>query len=257
MSTTSLHWRGNIAIIAGNYISADFPNKRLVLTGTRTAHSAPTVLSNRNGWYLCDLSKPHLPTLISMIEDNTFTYNSSDILGDLVAVCVGVPGVQLYSMANPLSPALLSTINTSGFAQGVLLKNNRAYISDGSSGMQIYDITNPFSPTFVGVFNTPGNVKGINVVGNTAYIADNTSLQIVDISNPASPSFLGSYTGSAFDVKTAGNFAYIASSSSGIIILNVSNPSLPTLVTTVPAPIGSSSNPKALSIALLGTKAYI
>jgi hypothetical protein len=48
--------------------------------------------------------------------------------------------------------------------------------------------------TLVGSYDTPGLSYGVQVVGNYAYVADLTSgLQIIDISNPATPTLKGNY----------------------------------------------------------------
>ncbi|MBS3026116.1 MAG: DUF4347 domain-containing protein [Dolichospermum sp. DET50] len=51
-----------------------------------------------------------------------------------------------------------------------------------------------FAPTLVGNYNTSGNAYGVQVVGNYAYVADYWSgLQIIDISNPTTPTLKGNY----------------------------------------------------------------
>jgi hypothetical protein len=51
-----------------------------------------------------------------------------------------------------------------------------------------------FAPTLVGNYNTSGLAFGVQVVGNYAYVADYYSgLQIIDISNPTSPTLKGNY----------------------------------------------------------------
>ncbi|TRU70414.1 MAG: DUF4347 domain-containing protein, partial [Microcystis viridis Mv_BB_P_19951000_S69] len=58
----------------------------------------------------------------------------------------------------------------------------------------INDDINPPTPTFISKYDTPGWVWGLKVVGNYAYLADWTSgLQIIDISNPTNPTFKGNY----------------------------------------------------------------
>ncbi|WP_049897881.1 DUF4347 domain-containing protein, partial [Microcystis aeruginosa] len=58
----------------------------------------------------------------------------------------------------------------------------------------INDDINPPTPTFISKYDTPGWVWDLKVVGNYAYLADWTSgLQIIDISNPTNPIFKGNY----------------------------------------------------------------
>jgi hypothetical protein len=52
----------------------------------------------------------------------------------------------------------------------------------------------PFVPSLAGSFNTPGAALAVVVDGNHAFVADQTSgLQILNITNPASPTLRGSY----------------------------------------------------------------
>ncbi|MFM6407060.1 MAG: hypothetical protein ACKPGT_21250, partial [Microcystis sp.] len=58
----------------------------------------------------------------------------------------------------------------------------------------INDDINPPIPTFISKYDTPGWVWDLKVVGNYAYLADWTSgLQIIDISNPTNPILKGNY----------------------------------------------------------------
>ena len=52
----------------------------------------------------------------------------------------------------------------------------------------------PFELTLAGSYDTPGNATGVAVAGDYAYVADYTSgLQVIDISDPTSPVYAGSY----------------------------------------------------------------
>ncbi|MBD2695037.1 DUF4347 domain-containing protein [Anabaena catenula] len=56
-----------------------------------------------------------------------------------------------------------------------------------------------FTPTLVGSYDTSGLARNVQVVGNYAYVADSTSgLQIIDISNPATPILTGNYDTSGY-----------------------------------------------------------
>ncbi|MFN7384965.1 MAG: DUF4347 domain-containing protein [Dolichospermum sp.] len=56
-----------------------------------------------------------------------------------------------------------------------------------------------FAPTLVGNYNTTGIAYGVQVVGNYAYVADwSSGLQIINISNPAVPTLVGTYDTSSY-----------------------------------------------------------
>lgn len=68
----------------------------------------------------------------------------------------------------------------------------------------------------------------IAVSNGIAAVQSGTGLQFVDVSDPLSPVKLSTF-GTASDVEIAGSFAYVANGSAGLQILNISNPSAPSL----------------------------
>jgi hypothetical protein len=123
--------------------------------------------------------------------------------------------------------------DTEGWAYGVALSGNYAYVADSSSGLQIINISNPANPVAVGHYDTEGYAFGVALDGNYAYVADSSSgLQIIDISNPANPVAVGHYdtSGSARGVALSGNYAYVADDEEGLQIINISNPANPVAV---------------------------
>ena len=74
--------------------------------------------------------------------------------------------------AIPLSPTLVGTYDTPGFAIGVAISGSYAYVADGDWGLQIIDVSNPASPTLVGTYDTPGYASDVAISGSYAYVAD-------------------------------------------------------------------------------------
>ena len=99
-----------------------------------------------------------------------------------IANAVALIGMVLVSLSTPtdaqdadnvnLSPSLLGTYDTSGFAIGVAVSGNYAYVADDVSGLHILDISTPSSPSLLGTYDTSGNSGGVAVSGNYAYVAD-------------------------------------------------------------------------------------
>ncbi|WP_013334553.1 DUF4347 domain-containing protein [Gloeothece verrucosa] len=69
-----------------------------------------------------------------------------------------------------LTPVLVGTYDTPGYARNVQVVNNLAYVADYRSGLQIIDITNPASPVLKGTYS--GNAWNVQVVGNLAYVKE-------------------------------------------------------------------------------------
>jgi hypothetical protein len=129
-----------------------------------------------------------------------------------------------------LNVSPFSNYDTTGFAYGVEVVGNYAYVADRWSGLQIIDISDPANPTRTGIYDTSGDAWDVQVVGNYAYVADyNGGLQIIDIGDPANPTLTGVYdTGRAYNVQLVGNYAYVADNYAGLQIIDISDPANPT-----------------------------
>lgn len=91
------------------------------------------------------------------------------------------------------------------------------------------------------IIDTPSFASDADVStdGNTLYVADNNSLQIIDITDVSSPVTLGSYTGSNMQsvvVSDDQNTAYIPNENTGLLVLDISDPTNPTLIATYNTP---------------------
>ena len=100
-------------------------------------------------------------------------------------------------IAQPIVQPLLSgkwPAWPSGMARDVKVRNNFAYVAQGSGGMAVFDVSNPTNCVQVGGYDTSGESREIALVGNYAYVADGTGgLQVIDVSNPYFPTYAGIY----------------------------------------------------------------
>jgi len=147
----------------------------------------------------------------------------------------------------------VGSYNTPGWANGVAVSGDYAYVADGYLGLRVIDIKNPASPTEVGFYDTPIFSGDVKVSGNYAYVADKSSgLRIINISIPSSPREEGFYdTEDAWSVAMSGRYAYVADNASGLRIIDIYN-------TANPVEVGSCDTPGlAYDVAVSGDYAYV
>ncbi|MBN2007430.1 MAG: DUF11 domain-containing protein [Anaerolineae bacterium] len=147
------------------------------------------------------------------------------------------------TIAPPSPITLINQIGGGTFS--VAIQGDYAYIGVGPRLVTL-DITNPANPIAVGQTEVISNyLTDIEIQGNYAYVTEKpyggysgSKLRIADISNPALPYFTGFYDtpGDAMSVAVSGNYAYVADGMGGLRILDISNPSQPTEVSTVVPP---------------------
>ena len=142
------------------------------------------------------------------------------------------------------------------------LAGNYAYLPGWDAGLYIIDISDPFSPQLVGTIGAPylTRATGVAASGPYLYVTEQQpgTLLVFDVSNPAAPESLGSVSlpantqGIRMDVS--GSFVYVPDSGAGLQVIDVSDPTTPTIVASVPTP---SQELPFLDVIVSGTYAYV
>ncbi len=107
----------------------------------------------------------------------------------------------------------------------VAVSGNYAYSASGYNGLLVSDITSPASPLFVSHADADGYAVDVAVSGDYAYIA-------------------------TIDPPVSNGYANITVGNRGLKVIDISNPSLPSVVGSVDTPLGSSG------VAVYGDCAY-
>ncbi len=159
------------------------------------------------------------------------------------------------------SPIPLSFVAISGFANGVAVNGNYAYVAAGAAGLQIVNVTDRTNPAVVGSVALSGNADGVAAVGNIVFVAAGTGgLYTVDVSNPLAPVIRGalSTSGTALDVTVQGNTAYVANNTN-LFLADVTNPAAMIALSSLPLTgeiRGVSADPvRGLAVVAADTKA--
>lgn len=158
-----------------------------------------------------------------------------------------------------------ATNYSSGNLDVVSLANNDGLVVAGIDGTTTVTATNgSFSASTqitvttldrIAVSSTwfPAAVTGTDVAGDLAYVLAGGKLTILDITQRDHPLERGSVTvgPNTKDVRVSGNFAYVAASAAGIVVVDVSNSAAPAVVTTFDTP-GT-----AVDLAISGSHLYV
>jgi hypothetical protein len=134
-----------------------------------------------------------------------------------------------------------------------------------SDGLKIYDVSSPSAIHVVGKLKLSGDAYGIGVSGSYAYITTTdrmvamfSKMYVVDISSPSSPTLIGSvdlppaYSAAyAHDIVAIGSYVYVANGSSGLQIVDVSNPEAPSIAASF------STGGSVYGLAVSGGYAYV
>ncbi|UCC80298.1 MAG: hypothetical protein JSW64_02755 [Candidatus Zixiibacteriota bacterium] len=107
------------------------------------------------------------------------------------------------------------------------------------NGLGIIDVSDPTSPVWIGQYYISNDyyywrqkVTGrISVSGGYAFIASDTvGLVILNVQDPHNPTLASTILDQAWHVHVDGNYAYVAAGSFGLKIINITDPSSPAIV---------------------------
>ncbi|HQV31567.1 MAG TPA: choice-of-anchor B family protein [Calditrichia bacterium] len=143
-------------------------------------------------------------------------------------------GVRVISLADPENPVDVSVINTSS-VHDVLARNDTVYVSEGGrSSFSVWDLSDKNNPTFMTRFFSPDNGYAHNAWptedGRYVMTTEETrfvSMKMWDVSDMLNPALRGEILGRsdlAHNTHILGNLAYISHYTSGVSIVDLSNP---------------------------------
>ncbi|HSX01852.1 MAG TPA: hypothetical protein VLI05_00900 [Candidatus Saccharimonadia bacterium] len=226
---------------------------------TVVGHYAYIATYGANLLQIYDVSNPSTPTSVGSLAD---TKPEDVYVQGNYAYTVNDNGTMtIFDVSNAAHPVLTGTVSTSLSTDdpiNVRVQGRYAYVAENNNGrVQIFDVSNPAAPTLTGSVWTNGvgtsateAPNAVEVQGRYLYVITHGSsnLDIYDISNPASPTLKVSYQ-LAFNglltnpvaISVQSRYAYITVNSGGVLVVDVSTPTAPSLVgatTTLGAPAG-------------------
>jgi len=176
--------------------------------------------------------------------------------GNFVYISCYGDGIDVVNVSFPFVPAKVANIPVTG-PRELDLVNDYLYIVKYNDGLSIADVSDPSSPTIVGNC-TEGAVacKDVKVVGNYAYVTDQYStapgIHIIDVSDKSSPQYVKKVgtPGPALAIDIDGDFACVATESSGIQVYYMASPTQMRHAANFP------TTDKTVDVRLVGRYAY-
>lgn len=200
------------------------------------------VATDRGRMLTFDVSSPLAPSAPT-VTDITICTNCTDLEATAETVV-------LADQLGGVRPARLTNLDTLGRSpptevqpglngltfvfEGVAVAGTRAYVADWLSGLRIYDVADPAAIVELGSRRTGGFPAHVAIVKDRLYVAESTNaggLKIFDIADPANPEQLGAIASEkAMKVRVRNNIAFVADQPAGLLSIDVSDPTKPTLL---------------------------
>ncbi len=177
--------------------------------------------------YFMDVSNVNMPNKIASYGTGEGEAKLSYAHGNYVYLAQG-GDLFIFDISNLEKPVLLKKIEGSTILD-LLIKGKYLYYTERNKGLNICDLSIPTKPVLITTIESSYDpIQKIFIQNNRLYCISSYELYVYDLSDPASPSLLGkfsstkSFSPSALKVKDG--YAYIASSLSGLIIIDVNDP---------------------------------
>jgi len=202
------------------------------------------------------------PTLVGFVPGVGTAHDVViDAVNHLAYVASAEFGLSVVDVSTPTQPVPLGAANPAFSGERVALAGSLATVSGGTAGLYVVDVSNHAAPKTVG--SLAGTYWAVAMSGQYAYAAQvvagnpaHTDLVVVNLSIPSAPVVTGRVTvAGGTGLKVIGNYAYV-STGSGVQVVNVSNPAVPVIATTLTT--GTSSGVlNGAALAISGSYAYM
>lgn len=206
------------------------------------------------GLRIVNISNRAAPQEITLLELYG-SANGLELSGNYCYLADGWSGLRIVNISDPSSPTLTSTFATEGSAQNVAIGGNFAYIAEWNTenrgGLRIVDISDPENPAQVGFCNL-GSQEGLAVRGDFAYVFGLGRLNVIYIRDPTRPDLVSTtLTPHPVELVLADRYAYLTSSSVGLVVIDLIMPDSPSIVGHWEAP------DLTMGVTLIDTLAYL
>ena len=148
-------------------------------------------------------------------------------------------GLEIYDISSPTQPTRVGTYTDGAGYARVRVSGHLAYLRGGATDLTIVDVSDPPHPTRVGALDAPlpdyGNwfgEPGLALVGNYVYLTSG-AMFVIDVSDPTHPRRIGEVSSWPYDVRVAGQRAYLLHNSGTTLVFDVSNAGSPRQIASV------------------------
>lgn len=221
--------RGGLVVVDISNINAPFIRgiyDDLTIDAWDLAVNGNTVcVVGAHGGRVIDITSPGAPTKRSdlAISDYMFGVVNS---GSTFYIAASYAGMNVYNLANPSAPVLLSTTNLHPGSQARSIARSGTTIYLGQNGVNVLGVANPSAPAWLGFVaqSLAGSPDALGVSGSLLYAGDFAFTSVIDVATPAFPSVkfkldteLTTFYDSPFaNLRVVGSRLYVCDTTGGV-----------------------------------------
>jgi hypothetical protein len=189
------------------------------------------------GLAILDISDPSAPTVIGTYGiDVDYIDQSGEFVYALVDV--GPRALVYIDVSNPASPQFVDVHLLANWPEQIKVRDNLAYLL-ADDGIDIYDVSTPRPvPTYLGgmLQREYEREGGFDFAGGHVIVTTRRGgFYTIDVSDPAAAITVGDFVtgGAVGSLDVSGRYAFVAGVCPNLHVLDIADPSLPTLVADI------------------------
>lgn len=183
-----------------------------------------------------NIANPDAIPAPAVFSDLTSGANSIAFSGSYAYVAQDDGLIKIVDFRDREKPFVRGTIDAFSKISKIFAYNGYLYFIRKDFGLSVYDISIPDIPISKGTQVVLGEANSLFVKNNYAYVTSvNANLTIIDISDISKLPVVGIYNSGInfYDVFVNENVAYVPQGSTGVQVLNISQPISPTHITNI------------------------
>jgi hypothetical protein len=178
--------------------------------------------------------------------------NDVAVNGSYAYLADGNSGLQIINIGNPAAPAIVGNWDSPDYSKSVGLYGNLALVADLYSGLRVIDISKPDYPVFLTLHSLDNSCTDLAVQGEYAYaVTVNSRLFLLELEPWISVYNNLTLPETALEIAVQGDYAYLACQTTGLVIVNISDPKNPVVAGICDTPGGASG------VSVSGNYAYL
>ncbi len=188
------------------------------------------------GFTSIDLTEPDDPAFLASIGHSEIT-SDIHVMGselftgnsDWYPDATG-GGFSIYDTTDPVDPVPVSTAFSWDNVYDIEADPSYVYGIGNRYGYKffVYDITDRASPAELAALPISGGPRQCDVAGDVAYVAARSGgLVVLDVSDRQNPAELAMFVGDISDIQVVGRYGFAVEPGSGLVVIDVSNPEHP------------------------------
>lgn len=195
-----------------------------------------------------DISSPARPAIVKSNESVVGGADFQDIAVEngYAFIADGIAGLRVVDVSDAANPKHIKDLDLQGRAFGVHKSGTTLYLAVEQKYFNLADVRNPEAPrhTYSEPFTASYKYTSIVLDDNKAYF-NGGGARIYDITDPKFPKRIQTPPTEIDSIQIQGKYLYSTIGEIGLLVYDISNPSMPALVSKTPFPRGI---PRDLSV---------